>query len=429
MSHTRLSTIPDHVQPSVRETAYALFDKKTEGTTWREIAESLNRIFFHIDLQFDGEYMRDLYRRYRGKKGHKAPTPEETQVYDVDTAVNEEELAKIMRQLTETQATNRRLFTELRRSQARTEDLVKAAEQGAYDAFISMGGVPLIKRPKLDDRPKDRESALWHLTDWQGAKRTTSYNEVVMAERVLRFCDKAELITDIQRADHPVRDVVIVFGGDMVEGLFNFPTQPFEISMTLFDQYVTVSQLLVQVVQRALAIYDHVKVVAEWGNHGRLGSKRDAVPRADNLDRMCYHLARRLLENEPRLTWEDCPEDVQRLDIGEYKALAIHGDEIGRNGFASLNTILQHVNRWRSGAYPWEFRDVYVAHYHVHYELPLANGLGAVYGTGSTESDNRYAREMLASAARPSQRLHFIDKERGRVSAQYKIYVDDEAIA
>jgi hypothetical protein len=53
--------------------------------------------------------------------------------------------------------------------------------------------------------------------------------------------------------------------------------------------------------------------------------------------------------------------------------------------------------------------------------MALADGSGAWYQTGSTESDNRYARDSLGSAAEPSQRLHFVDPERGRVTSQYKI--------
>jgi hypothetical protein len=215
-----------------------------------------------------------------------------------------------------------------------------------------------------------------------------------------------------------------MFGGDMVEGLFNFPTQAFEIDATLFEQYVTVSKLLVEVVQYALANYEKVHVVSEWGNHGRIGSKRDNVPRSDNFDRMCYELSRQLLKGEKRLIWNDSPEDIQRVEIGNYKALLIHGDEVGRNGFASPATIVQHVNRWRSGSYPWDFRDVYIGHYHTHAEWALANGQGSVYQTGSTESDNRYAGVMLAATATPSQRLHFIDPIKGRVTAGYKVWLD-----
>ncbi len=313
---------------------------------------------------------------------------------------------------------------QLKEAKQRTEELVEATIQAAFDATLSMGEIKEVVTPITDKRKIKSEIALWHLTDWQGSKKTTTYNSQIMRKRVMEFVTKAKRITEIQRADHPVKDVVIMFGGDMVEGLFNYPAQLHEIDATLFEQYVTVSRLIVDTVREALAIYEKVLVVAEWGNHGRIGSKRADVPRSDNVDRMCYELARQLLVDEKRLTWADCPEDVQRVEIGNYRALLIHGDEVGRNGFASPAAIVQHANRWRSGAYPWEFRDVYIGHYHTHACWPMANGLGSVYQTGSTESDNRYARDLLAASAIPSQRLHFIDPIKGRVTAEYKVWLD-----
>jgi hypothetical protein len=312
---------------------------------------------------------------------------------------------------------------QLAKQKARTDELVAATQTAAREAVLATGGVKLPAR-RTRSKKRGAEVALWHLTDWQGAKVTPSYNSQVMRDRVLRFCDKAARLAEIQRADHPVDDLVVMLGGDMIEGLFNFPTQPYEIDATLFGQYITVSKLLTEVVQFALSEFSTVRVIAEWGNHGRLGSKRDAVPRSDNADRMTYELARSLVNTDPRVTWEDCPEDIQRVEIGQYKALLIHGDEVGRNGFASPSTIVQHVNRWRSGAYPWEFRDVFIGHYHTHAEWAMANGEGAVYQTGSTESENRYAGVMLAASAIPSQRVHFVDPVAGRTTAQFKVWVD-----
>jgi hypothetical protein len=317
-----------------------------------------------------------------------------------------------------------RLQKQLKQSKERNEDLVFATRQAAYDAMLTFGKIPPVPAITVDKRKAKGEVALWHMTDWQGAKRTASYNSQIMRKRVMEFAEKAVRITDIQRADHPVKEVTIAFGGDMVEGLFNFPSQAFEIDSTLFEQYVNVSRLCVDVVRFALANYEKVTVVPEWGNHGRIGSKRDNVPRSDNFDRMCYELAHQLLQGEKRLVWQDCPEDIQRIEIGNYRALLIHGDEVGRNGFASPGAIVQHANKWRSGSYPWEFRDVYIGHYHTHAEWSMANGLGAVYQTGSTESDNRYAGVMLAASATPSQRLHFIDPVKGRVTAAYKVWLD-----
>lgn len=330
---------------------------------------------------------------------------------------NDPEIVELRRAL-------QRAQKQLLQQKQRTDELVEATIQASYDAVLATGGIALVKEPAADKRKSKNEVALWHLTDWQGAKKTVSYDSEVMHKRVMDFCHKAVRITDIQRADHPVKELTIMFGGDMVEGLFNFPSQAFEIDATLFEQYVNVSQLLVEVVRYALTNYEKVTVVPEWGNHGRIGSKRDNVPRSDNFDRMCYELARQLLAKEKRLTWQECPEDIQRVQIGNYKALLIHGDEVGRNGFASPAGIVQHANRWRSGAYPWDFRDVYIGHYHTHAEWPMANGQGSVYQTGSTESDNRYAGVMLAASATPSQRLHFIDPIKGRVTAAYKVWLD-----
>jgi hypothetical protein len=320
--------------------------------------------------------------------------------------------------------TNANLSAQIIKYKNRAEEMVQAAYRGAMDAQMLLGGIPLTVPPAKDKRRSKAEVALWHMTDWQGAKVTSSYNSDVMVERVLKFTDKAERITNIQRSDHPVKHGVIMFGGDMVEGLFNFPTQPYEIDATIFEQFVRVSSLLVRVVRRGLEIYENLTVIAEWGNHGRIGNKAQSVPKADNIDRMCYEMARQLLEHETRLTWQDCPEDIQRVEIGNYRALLMHGDEVGRAGFASPTAWIQAGNRWGNGAYPWTFQDIYLGHFHRDATEPLANGLGAIYWTGSTESDNKYARDNLAASGIPSQRLHFIDPDKGRVTAKYQIWLD-----
>jgi hypothetical protein len=321
------------------------------------------------------------------------------------------------------QALNRAL-ARLARANAKSEDLVEAVYRAAYDATVAEVNTRRTPKPKTDARKKHNEVALWHLSDWQGAKKTTSYNLDVMWQRVHSFVDRAQRITEIQRADHPVKTGVILFGGDMVEGLFNFPTQPFEVDATIFEQWVSVSRLIGEVVERALGTYETVLVVPEWGNHGRIGSKRDAVPASDNIDRMCYETARQLLRNEKRLTWQDCPEDIQRVEIGNYRAISLHGDETGRNGYTSKTTFLNYLNRLKAGAYGWPFRDAYTGHRHTHDEMAMSDGIGAWFQTGSTESDNRYARDGMGASSQPSQRLHFIDPDAGRVTAQYKIWLD-----
>ena len=325
-------------------------------------------------------------------------------------------------------AENQKIITNLQRqlaaSKQKSEAVVHATHKGAFEAMYALGKVPPVAPPKKDSRKARPEVALIHSTDWQGSKVTTSYNSDVMRKRVLQFADKVVLLTDLQRSHHPVKECVVMFGGDMVEGLFNYPAQLWQIDSSLFGQFSTVSRLLVDFVRIMLANFEKVTVVAEWGNHGRIGGKRAEVPKSDNVDRMCYEFARTILADEKRLTWNDCPEDIQEVTIGNYRALLMHGDEIGRSGFASPSAWQAAGNRWKAGSYKSEFTDIFLGHYHRHAEEPLSDQEGMIYWTASIESDNRYARDSMAVSGIPTQRLHFIDPEKGFTTAQYKVRLD-----
>jgi hypothetical protein len=313
---------------------------------------------------------------------------------------------------------------QLARVKQQREEITRAVTRAVYEAMLAMGPIVPVEKPILKTTKAKDEVALLHATDWQGSKVTTTYDSEIMKKRVMEFAYKAAKITEIHRQDHAVKDCVIMFGGDMVEGLFNYPAQLWEVDSSLFEQYVTVSRLMVDFIRYILTKFEKVTVVAEWGNHGRIGSKRDHVPKGDNFDRMCYELARQLLEAEKRLTWEDCPEDIQKVEIGNYRALLMHGDEVGRAGFASPSAWQAAGNRWKAGSFKWYFQDIYLGHYHRFAQEPMSDQTGSIYWTGSTESDNRYARDSMAVSGVPSQRLHFIDPEKGRVTAQYQIWLD-----
>lgn len=312
---------------------------------------------------------------------------------------------------------------QLAKARERNEELVEATHLGAYEAMLALGPVQPVKAPPADKRKAKAEIALIHSTDWQGSKVTPSYSTEIMQKRVMQFAEKVGHLTEIQRTHHPVKKCVVMFGGDMVEGLFNYPAQLWQIDNSLFGQFVTVSRLAVDFVRALLEQFEEVEVIAEWGNHGRIGSKRDEVPKSDNVDRMVYEFARTILQNEKRLTWEDCPEDIQKVEIGNYRALLMHGDELGRAGFASPAAWIAGANRWKAGAFGWDFSDIYLGHYHRHAQEPV-QGSGTIYWTGSTESDNRYARDSMAQSGLPSQRLHFIDPAKGRVTANYQVWLD-----
>lgn len=360
-------------------------------------------------------------RRYRSKIGW---NPDEALDVNSLQVQAEEDLIEENARL---KAANKRLFKQYTDAKRKRDEYLATLRDSVRDAFDATEWTAPVPPPKRDKRGTGREeAAVWHLTDWQGGKKTSSYDMSVMRKRVATFTEKAAELTDIMRADHPVKHGTILLGGDMIEGVSIFPGQVWELDGTLFEQVFEVADLITWAVRQALQIYETVEVVGEWGNHGRLGKKGDGIKASDNMDRITYEIARKALENEDRLTdfkiWDKW---YQHFTIGNYAALLVHGDEIKSfGGNTPSYGILRKANSWASGVVP-KFRDVYIGHYHQQMMLQLANG-GGVYMTGSTESDNEYAREFVAAVSAPSQRLNFVDPKKGRVTFETNIWVSDD---
>jgi len=318
------------------------------------------------------------------------------------------------------------------------DDFTAAVVQAAHDAMLSTGPIPPVPTPKKDSRAKKAEVALLHSTDWQLGKQTLTYNSKEAERLIKQSVEKTIRIVDIHRQDHPVKEVVLMLGGDLVENTTIFPSQVYEVDSDVMSQFVDVSRILIDITRTLLANFEKVTVVCEPGNHGRIG-KFGELPKDINWDKLSYMFAGQALKDEKRLTWQMSKEDIQRVHIpdptgkGEgYKALLIHGDEI-RWGTAS--TIVRFADRWKSGAYKFfdeveqitkgfDFRDLYIGHYHQHQSWNMANGEGSVFMSGAVETGNRYARDLLASNGAASQRLHFVDPEKGRVSAEYRLWLE-----
>lgn len=308
----------------------------------------------------------------------------------------------------------------LARAKIAKDELVAAVYQAAKDAALAVQPIQ-IKRPAKDGRAGKPEIALVHLTDWQYGKKTVSYGNETCAQRIARFVDKTVHITEIQRKHHPVREVYVLLGGDMVEGLGIFPGQVYEVHAHLYEQIFEVARIIKQSITTLASRFDRVHVVCEYGNHGRIG-RRGEMPGGDNVDRIAYEIARQQLTGV-YTTWQASADWYQIVTIGAYRALLVHGDEIKSfGGNTPAFGILRKVNAWASGVLP-PFDDCYMGHWHTPMTLTMGNS-NRIFVTGSPESHNEYAREFVAATGRPSQRLHFIDPARGRVAAEYVIWLD-----
>lgn len=307
------------------------------------------------------------------------------------------------------------------RAKKRSDDLVQAVYQAARDAARAVPN-PRTLTPSKDKRKGKAEVALVHATDWQLGKKTVSFGVSTLSARMEQFTEKIFELTEIQRAHHPVKECVLLFGGDMVEGIGIFPGQAYEVEAHLFDQLFEATRIMETMVRSLAGFFDKVHVVCEFGNHGRLGRKGD-MPAGDNIDRMAYRIASERTATLKNVTWQMSGDWYQIVTIGNYKALLVHGDEINSfGGNTPAFGILRKVNAWSTGVVE-DFQDCYMGHWHTPMSLTMANA-GRIFVTGSPESHNEYARAFIAAVGQPSQRLHFIDPIKGRVASEYVVWLD-----
>jgi len=296
------------------------------------------------------------------------------------------------------------------KAKLKTADYVEAVFEAAKASLLATPR-PAIISPTKDTRKAKAEVALVHLTDWQAGKQTVSYDIAVLTKRIENMIGKVIQLTEIQRAHHPVKECVVMLGGDMVEGVGIFPGQQFEIGAHLYEQMFAVVRIIESSIRTLASNFESVRVVCEFGNHGRLGNKGD-MPAGDNIDRMAYQIAANNCSDMKQVKWQMSDDWYQMFAIGNYKVLLVHGDEIGAYG-----SILRKVSAWSTGVVE-SFHDCYMGHFHTPTALTMANG-GRVFVTGSPESHNEYARPFIAAVGKPSQRLHFVDPIKGRVTSEY----------
>lgn len=331
-------------------------------------------------------------------------------------------------ELVELRRVNSDLQAKLRRATTSQVNAIEAIRHGSRDAALVLGNPPAVPKPKVDKQSGKEEVALLHCSDWHFGANTVSFDLDVAAERVRSLGRKVTRLAAIERADHPVRCIHVLLAGDMVEGVTVFPGQGWEVKTGLLRQLYAAVGAGVELLRHLAADFESIEIWEEAGNHGRIG-KRGDVPKEDNIDLLVYGLIRertRDLEDAGRVVWHESTHGWHSIvEIGDYRALLVHGDEVRSfGGQVPAFGIAKKVNAWATGVVA-PFTDCMMGHFHQPLVIPLAHGRGRVFVNPSIESDSIYAQEFVGATGTPGQRLNFINPRAGRVTSERIIWLDD----
>ncbi len=294
-------------------------------------------------------------------------------------------------------------------------DVVEAAFKEAFSKPLDI----TIIKPPTAKKKAHAEEALLHLTDIHFGKATTTYNSTVAAERLIKVVEAVQEIVELRRNFATIKRLRIALGGDMLEGEGGiFPGQSHEIDQDLVDQMIKFGpEKVAGLILSLLQMFDEVCVDGVPGNHGR--QSRDSAKRF-NADSIFYEIVRYIVKAVPeaakRVQW-NLPLDRKPGEewFAHFKicdtwgGALVHGDQImGQLGLPWYG-FGKKVAGWASCMPAFDY--LYSGHFHTHAAFDLHDR--HVMSTGSTESDNAYAKENMASAGSPKQRLCFFNKKYG----------------
>jgi hypothetical protein len=228
---------------------------------------------------------------------------------------------------------------------------------------------------------------------------------------------------NLRRTYAKIDRLTLLLGGDFIEGEGEiFPTQAHEIDQDLIDQMIKFGpERIAEVVLYFSRLFPTVSVIGVPGNHGRQGKR---AAKRNNADSIFYEVVRLIVrsvnaQQAKRVKWS-LPLDRERGDewfanfkiCDKWGGLLVHGDQIrGQLGFPWYG-YGKKLGGWSSILPAFDF--LFSGHFHTDASFDIFNR--HVFSTGSTESDNSYAKENMAAAGSPKQRLCFFNKRYGLLS-------------
>jgi hypothetical protein len=150
----------------------------------------------------------------------------------------------------------------------------------------SVDGIAILnalkRRPKAAKLTGDKTLVL-NLNDTQAGKSEGGGTDALI-ERMDHFFTLAEeRISDDKKS---LGDLVVLLGGDLIEGCNIFPNQSWQIDRDMRDQIRTMTGITLHMLDRLATKFPTTRVIAVGGNHGENRQNGKRVNRHDNFDQL-----------------------------------------------------------------------------------------------------------------------------------------------
>lgn len=318
----------------------------------------------------------------------------------------------------------KREYTAALRERSRTEIICDAIKQGMIQ--LPPAAAPQAYAPI---KPGAREYELiLQMSDLQIGQYTRAdetgglveYDISIFEERLANLERQIiRRVTEMRNA-YVIKRLNIAGLGDFVENETIFRGQNSQIDTPVIEQFLQGSKAIADFICRLLCFFDEIMFVGVYGNHGRIGRKKEAVMYT-NWDYLLYEFLKARLAEQPRLTFIIPKSWWYIMPVRNNKFLLTHGDNVQRwmsipyygieRADARQTLLLQ------SKGYSYDYW--LVGHHHS--ATSIDRPLGERIINGAFPSGSVFSVHELTTASQPSQNLLFVGDHRVEIQEKLRI--------
>ena len=277
------------------------------------------------------------------------------------------------------------------REEARFESLLEA-----YKDACEFTDKIVVKEYKKTDKSKSKKYAVASWSDWHAGLKIDNqfnyYDVATMVERANKIKDK--IIYNCEKQD--VTDLIIEINGDMLDGGIHISSRV-EQEEGVLQQVITVTDLIIKLVNDMKPHFNSIKIYTTLGNHGRLTpNKHDSVTK-ENFEML---IPIRLRDNLKDVTVVDSKGlDFLMYKIEDKVVCLSHGqnDKIS-TVIADFTSVFKVIPN-----------EVHLGHTHSYKDINDCDVYVSV--NGCLDGSDEYA-VTLRKITTPSQNLIIYDEDR-----------------
>jgi hypothetical protein len=210
--------------------------------------------------------------------------------------------------------------------------------------------------------------ASWN--DWQTGKQEGGGTPALL-ERYDRQVQAAKVrAAELRKIGRNLGRLVIIGGGDMVEGCTIFPHQMMHVDADRRKQINVTTDMILHGLDELAPLFESVTVLVVGGNHGENRIDGNRVNRTDNDDCAVFEHAARTAGRDDRLAHVDFViaqgEPAKTLDINGWVYATTHGQAFGKGAGRPEQKAHNWYKGQAGGRFPAGDADVLVSHHYHH---------------------------------------------------------------